>query len=70
MRTTMKPVTIAPIMVLIPPSRKIVRIAAVKDMLCVNRGSCAVTARTGGSMKTRSHFRIPIHTRNTCSSGG
>ena len=70
MRTTTNPVTIALITDLTPRSRKIVRIAVVKDTLCENRGSCAVTARTGGSMKTRPRFHTAIHTRNTCSSGG
>lgn len=51
MRTTTNPVTIAPIMDLTLKSRKIVLIAAVKDTLCVNRGFCAATVRTGGSMK-------------------
>jgi hypothetical protein len=69
-RTTTKPVTIAPIMGLTPKSSGTVRIAAVKDTLCENRGSCAVTARTGGSMKTRPRFHTAIHTRNSNSSDG
>jgi len=69
MRTTTRPVTIAPIMGLTLKSSETVRIAVVKDTLCVNRGSCAATARTAGSMKTRPHFHTAIHTRNSNSSG-
>jgi len=51
MRTTTKPVTIAPIMGLTLKSSGTARIAVVKDTLCENRDSCAATVRTGGSMK-------------------
>jgi hypothetical protein len=54
---TTKPVTTASITDLIPRSRKSVRTVVAMGTSCANRGSCVATARTGGSMKSRSHYR-------------
>jgi hypothetical protein len=48
MWTTTRRVTGVPTTILTPRSRKIVPTAAVRGTSCVNRDSCAATARVGG----------------------